>query len=85
MGRGINQLDPLNPRERSAAFEARHSTYFRGADEQAEAALGRLAGGDWEKAWKISADYASQPEPSSTHWLFGYCEKSVFEISGEED
>lgn len=39
----IDQLDPLSPIERSAAFEARHSTYFRAGDEQAKASLGWLA------------------------------------------
>jgi len=74
----VNQLDPLHEAERTGEFEEGSSYHFQNDLDRMKKAFGRLLGGDWPDAWKVSEDYTPKPRK-------GYCyaEKSVFEIEVE--
>jgi hypothetical protein len=71
--RYIDQLDPLNRSDRTGEFEEGSSYQFQNDLDRMKKAFGRLLGGDWPDAWKISEDYT--PKPRAGY----YGKRSVFE------
>ena len=77
----VNQLDPLHEAERTGEFEESSTYHFQNDLDRLKKAFGRLLGGDWEDAWKVSEDYTPKPRKG-----YYYGERSVFEVgSGVED
>lgn len=73
----VNQLDPLHAAERTGEFEESSTHHFQNDLDRMKKAFGRLLGGDWTDAWKVSEDYTPKPK-SERHWYYG--DKPVFEI-----
>jgi hypothetical protein len=77
----VNQIDPLHEAERTGEFEESSTYHFQNDLDRLKKAFGRLLGGDWEDAWKVSQDYTPMPRKG-----YYYGERSVFEVgSGAED
>ena len=74
----VNQLDPLHPAERTGEFEESSSYHFQNDLDRMKKAFGRLLGGCWPDAWKVSQDYTPKPRKG-----YYYGEKSVFELEAE--
>ncbi len=74
----VNQLDPLHPAERTGEFEESSSYHFQNDLDRMKKAFGRLLGGCWPGAWKVSQDYSPKPRKG-----YYYGEKSVFELEAE--
>lgn len=76
----VDQLDPLRPKSRAGEFSGESGGYHVTELDRLNAAFGRLAGSEWQKAWKVGADYAPEPVPASEQWRHSYREKPVFEV-----
>jgi hypothetical protein len=77
--RYIDQLDPLNRADRTGEFEEGSSYQFQNDLDRMKKAFGRLLGGDWPDAWKISEDYT--PKPRTGY----YGKRSVFEVGSVDE
>jgi hypothetical protein len=71
----VNQIDPLHEAERTGEFEESSTYHFQNDLDRLKKAFGRLLGGDWEDAWKVSQDYTPTPRKG-----YYYGERSVFEV-----
>ena len=80
----VDQLDPLHGAPRTDEFEGAPTYAYQNDVDKMKQSFGRLLGGDWTDAWKVSEDYTPKPR---TGYYSG--EKSVFEIgkagSGDDD
>ena len=77
--RYIDQLDPLTGAGRTGEFEEGSSYQFQNDLDRMKKAFGRLLGGDWPDAWKISEDYT--PKPRTGY----YGKRSVFEVGAVDE
>jgi hypothetical protein len=81
----VDQLDPLHEAARTSEFYSSASGYYVSDTDKLKASFTRLFGSEWQRAWKLGADYTPEPRDSSRPYYYSYGEKSVFEVGADND